>query len=123
MNRPNHIPRPQENTLANALRERGVELKQQYSDGYKCVDIYIPKAKLDIEVDGMGHFMLASQMISDFKREYWSERAGYHTIHIPNDFVERHDYLIKIVDALVEVVKLREVEIMKQKLERLANKV
>ena len=119
MRKPNHTPMPQENLLANALRKRNIELIQQYDDGHKTVDIYIPKAKLDIEVDGTQHFMEPHQMMRDFKREYWSERAGYHTIHIPNHFIDRQDYLIRIVDALIDVVKLREVELLKLKLQKL----
>jgi len=113
---PNHVPMPQENLLAKELQERNIELIQQYNDGHKTIDIYIPSAKLDIEVDGMDHYMVPRQIISDFKREYWSERAGYHTIHIPNKFIDREDYLLNIVDALVEVVKLRKEELLKDKL-------
>jgi len=116
---PNREPTLEENIFAKALIAKGIELKQQYNDGHKTVDIYIPKAKLDIEVDGMDHFMLPKQIISDFKREYWSERAGYHTIHIPNHFIENQDYLRRMVDALVDVVKLREEELLKLKLQKL----
>lgn len=119
----NHIPTKEENILAQKLRERGIDLCQQYYDGYKTIDIYVPKAKLDIEVDGMDHFMIPHQIISDFKREYWSERAGYHTIHIPNHFIKNKSYLDKIVEALAQVIKLREEELLKIRLQRLSKSI
>lgn len=120
MSRLNHTPTHQENLLAEALRDRKIEVIQQYSDGYKTIDLYLPKAKLDIEVDGMDHFMIVKQVHSDLQREYWSERAGYHTIHIPNFIIEKKEYLNKVVDTLVEVVNLLAEESLKTKLIQLS---
>lgn len=51
----NTIPTESELLLINTLRKRGLEVISQYWDGYKHVDIYVPEARLYIEVDGMQH--------------------------------------------------------------------
>ncbi len=74
----------------------------EFFDGYKHVDLFLPEAKINVEVDGDQHLINAEQIIRDFSREYYSERAGYHTLHIPN--AEALSYCEKIADALKEIV-------------------
>ena len=99
----NTKPSPQENKLVEALRLKGLEVVQQFWDGHKHVDIFIPVAKLDIELDDMGHFTNPNQILSDFNREYWSDKAGYYTFHIPYIAIDSI-YFDKIVSAIEQVV-------------------
>jgi len=41
-------------------------------DGYKHIDIAIPEAKINIEIDGVHHNYNAQQALSDLKRTYYS---------------------------------------------------
>lgn len=92
-----------ENKLAAALRDKGIIFEQQYWDGYKHIDIFVKSAKLNIEIDGIQHLTEPAQIISDFNREYWADKNGYYTLHIPNRAIESDDFE-KIVNAIVEVV-------------------
>jgi predicted alpha/beta hydrolase family esterase/very-short-patch-repair endonuclease len=89
--------------LATALRKRNIELETEHYDGHKHVDIYIPSAKLNIEIDGLQHYTEPSQIIADFKREYYSDKEGFSTFHITNQLIETH--LNQIADAIDEVVR------------------
>lgn len=89
--------------LADALRVRGVELELEHWDGYKHVDIYIPKDKLYIEVDGVPHYTQFKRIISDFNRDYFSFKDGFFTKHITNESIEEH--LDAIADAIASVAE------------------
>jgi len=89
--------------LANALRKRGVDLELEHWDGYKHVDIYIPKDNIYIEVDGMHHITKPDSIISDFNRDYFSFKEGFFTKHITNEAIETH--LEEIADAIAHVAK------------------
>ncbi|MDE2399943.1 MAG: DUF559 domain-containing protein [Patescibacteria group bacterium] len=106
-------PKPQPTKIAidlkNALENLGVEVEMEAFDGFKYVDIEIPKAKLDIEVDGVHHLTNSEQIIKDLNRGYWSTKDGYNTIHIPNEMVSK--YLKEISKALAEASKIREKKI------------
>lgn len=67
-----------------ALRKRGVPAKLEKFDGYKTIDIAIPEAKVNIEVDGAQHNFNARQALADLKRTYYSFKKGYLTLRIPN---------------------------------------
>ncbi|MES2288059.1 MAG: DUF559 domain-containing protein [Bacteroidota bacterium] len=88
--------------LANALRDKNIEVITEYWDGHKHIDIFIPSAKLNIEVDGLQHYFRSSQITADFKREYFSTQNGFYTLHIPNFLVKM--YLSRVVHAITEVV-------------------
>lgn len=92
--------------LANALKSRGIRVIEELDDGYKCVDIAIPRAKLNVEVDGIQHLTNATQIVKDLARGYYSHKNGYDTLHIPNEMI--HAHLDEIADALVEAVKIRQ---------------
>lgn len=90
-------------SLYFALKERGVPAQLEKFDGYKHIDIAIPQAKVNIEVDGGHHNYNNRQALSDLKRTYHSFLKGYLTLRIPNSLIEFHleetaDY---ITDMLV----------------------
>jgi very-short-patch-repair endonuclease len=104
---PNIMPTQQEILLAEELRKRGIELETEYWDGHKHIDIYIPKAKIALEIDGIQHFLNPNQVSSDFHRDYFSNKAGVFTKHIPNELIESH--LHQIADAIEKVIKMEEI--------------
>jgi very-short-patch-repair endonuclease len=89
-----------------ALDKRGVRSITEYPDGHKTIDIAIPEARLYIEVDGIQHLNNPEQIIKDFKRDYYSQREGFYTLHIHNDDIKNH--LNSIADAIVDVVRGRQ---------------
>lgn len=73
-----------------ALKERGVPAKLEKSDGFKTIDIAVPDAKVNIEVDGMHHAYNGKQALADLRRILHSYKKGYTTLRIPNALVQ-HD--------------------------------
>jgi len=71
-----------------ALKDREVPAKLEKSDGFKTIDIAIPHAKVNVEVDGGHHHYDARQALSDLKRMLYSFKKGYYTLHIPNSLVK-----------------------------------
>jgi len=71
-----------------ALKDRGVPAKLEKSDGYKSIDIAVPKSKVNIEVDGMHHSYSGKQALIDLKRTLHSFKKGYATLKIPNALTE-----------------------------------
>ncbi len=102
----NHIPTPEENKLAHELMKVGIEVKQQYQYDGKTVDIFIPDAKLTIEIDGEQHLIDPNQILSDFHREYYDEQKGIHTLHIPNSFIRDDIKFLEVVKAIRGVREL-----------------
>lgn len=100
--------------LKEALEKRGIKVEKEYSTGYMHVDLYLPEAKINIEVDGLQHLTDPEQIERDFHREYYSERKGYHTLHIPNPLVKEH--LNQIVEAITKVVFKAKQDIITSKL-------
>jgi len=92
--------------LREALEGRGVKVYVELNDGRKHVDLAIPRAKLNIEVDGIRHFTNPHQILADLGREYFSTKKGYSTMHIPNEMIRAH--LGDIAQALAEASKIRE---------------
>lgn len=88
--------------LHDALTQIGVEAYLEHPDGHKCIDIYVPKAKLYIEVDGSHHYTSARQIQTDFERDHKSDDDGFHTMHITNYAVETE--AIKIARAIRKIV-------------------
>lgn len=97
-------PKPSSSALMlnEALNAVGVETELEHFDGHKHVDIFIPKGKIYIEVDGVNHYTNHIQMVGDFKRNEYSTKDGFHTIHIPNEVVEKQ--AIKIARAIKKIV-------------------
>jgi len=71
-----------------ALKERGVPAKLEKSDGFKTIDIAVPHAKVNIEVDGGHHNYNPKQAMSDLRRTLHSFKRGYSTLRIPNSLAK-----------------------------------
>lgn len=59
-----------------ALKKRGVPAQMEKFDGFKQIDIAIPEAKVNIEVDGKHHNYDKQQALADLKRTYYSFLKG-----------------------------------------------
>jgi very-short-patch-repair endonuclease len=100
------IPTKEAVALKDALKIRGIRVYIEVSDGYKHIDLAIPRAKLNIEVDGIQHLTNPYQILADLNRGYYSNKRGFNTLHIPNEMI--HSHLEKIAEALAEAAKIRE---------------
>ncbi|MCW3071121.1 MAG: hypothetical protein JWO44_1011 [Bacteroidetes bacterium] len=96
-------------SLYFALRQRGVPAQLEKSDGFKTIDIAVPHAKVNIEVDGGHHNYNSKQAMSDLKRTLFSYKKGYSTLRIPNSLA-KHD-LNQAADLITEFL----IESRKQK--------
>ena len=92
--------------LKEALENMGVRVLVELHDGHKHIDLAIPNAKINVEVDGLQHLTDPEQIVSDLSRGYYSHKNGYDTIHIPNEMVRLH--LDEISMALAAAAKIRE---------------
>jgi very-short-patch-repair endonuclease len=101
---PNITPTEHTRRLADALIERGIRLELEHWDKHKHIDIYIPEAKIYIEVDGVPHYTRPEQLVSDFERDYYSFKEGFFTKHITNEAIDTH--CDAIADAVAKVVHL-----------------
>ena len=43
------------NLLTESLEKRGIKVEKEHSTGYMHIDLYLPDAKINIEVDGLQH--------------------------------------------------------------------
>jgi len=100
---------PQAIKLSNALKKRGINHKLEYSDGYKHVDIAINWAKLYIELEGKQHGFSAKQMIADDERDKYSQKDGYATKRIANEWVDQN--VNKLANSISVLAKKRYREI------------
>ncbi|MCU0431803.1 MAG: endonuclease domain-containing protein [Cytophagaceae bacterium] len=73
-----------------ALRRRGVPAVLEKNDGYKTIDIAVPEAKVNIEVDGGHHNFSHKQAMSDLQRTLYSYKKGFATLRIPNSLARYH---------------------------------
>lgn len=102
-------PTKEANDLKKALEEKGVLVYVELDDGHKHIDLAIPRAKLNIEVDGIKHLTDPYQILADLGRGYYSHKNGFNTMHIPNEMI--HSHLQEIAKALAEASKIREQKI------------
>ncbi|MEK7634925.1 MAG: DUF559 domain-containing protein [Patescibacteria group bacterium] len=98
-------PTIETNRLKSALENLGVRVLVEVDDGYKHIDLTIPDARINIEVDGNQHLTDVQQILSDLKRNHYSDDRGYDTIHITNTSIKEN--LIGISKALAEAAKIR----------------
>lgn len=91
-------------SLYFALKERGVPAELEKFDGFKHIDIAIPEARINIEVDGAHHNTNYRQALADLKRTYYSFLKGYYTIRIPNSLVYNDSVLNETADFLVDIL-------------------
>ncbi len=85
-----HMPTPEALKLFFELKKRRVPAQLEKFDGYKTIDIAVPDAKINIEVDGMHHNSNPKQAIADLKRTYYSFKKGYFTLRIPNALINNN---------------------------------
>lgn len=102
---PNITPTKQALALANALKKRGLEVLTEYWDGYKHVDLFIPSAKLYIEIDGLQHYTDPKQFKADLDRDHYSDDDKFFTKHISNQLIDSH--LEEIADAITKVASIQ----------------
>jgi very-short-patch-repair endonuclease len=98
-------PTQEASRLKSELEKRGVRVLVELHDGHKHIDLTIPKAKINIELDGIQHLTNPEQIVADLSRGYYSHKNGFDTMHIPNEMVRLH--LEKISNALAEAAKMR----------------
>ena len=96
----NPTPTKEASDLKKALEEKGVCVYRELDDGHKHIDLAIPKAKINVEVDGIQHLTNPKQILADLSRGYFSHKNGYDTMHIPNEMIRQH--LPEISEALAE---------------------
>lgn len=87
-----------------ALKSRKVKAQLEKWDGNKHIDIAIPTAKINIEIDGIHHNQSTRQALSDLKRTYYSYLKGYFTLRIPNSLVYNDDLTEETADYIAEMV-------------------
>lgn len=90
--------------LHAALTFVGVAAVLEHPDGHKCVDIYVPNAKLYIEVDGSQHYTEADQILIDFRRDYYSDKEGFRTLRLTNQAVVSQS--MKIARAIKKITNI-----------------
>lgn len=98
-------PTKEEDLLRKELENLGVRVRSQVPDGHKHIDLAIPDAKINIEVDGPRHWTNANQIVSDLERSHGSDDLGYYTIHISNDHINSE--VKKIANALAKAAEIR----------------
>ena len=102
---PKPEPTPQVLKLAQALEEKGIKLELEHWDGHKHVDIYIPSARLYIEVNGLMHYTDPETILRDLKRTHFSDGDDFDTLELTNQLVDSH--LEEITKAIFEIRKAR----------------
>lgn len=96
-------PTKQALALAQALEKRGVKVETEHFDGHKHVDIFIPEAKLYIEIDGLQHYTDPKQIIADLMHDHYSDDGAFSTKRFSNQLID--NYLDPIADAIALIVK------------------
>jgi very-short-patch-repair endonuclease len=99
--------------LMDALKKLGVHFIPEANDGHKHIDIRIPNAKLDVEVDGIQHLINPDQIITDIKRTDYSRVDGYETMRVHNTDLKEETGAI--ASAIAEVAAMREEELNNSK--------
>lgn len=98
-----NLPTPQAQALHSALIQRGIKCELEKSDGHKHIDIAIPWAKMNIEIDGIQHYIDTKQVKSDIQRNYYSMKKGFKTLRYPNFVIEK--YLDKVADSIAKIAR------------------
>ena len=104
-----NVPTQEARDLQEALKQKGVLVYVELYDGHKHIDLAIPRAKINVEIDGIKHLTDPNQILADLSRGYYSHKKGYDTMHIPNEMIRSH--LKEISEALAEASKIREKKI------------
>lgn len=90
-----------------ALKWHQVPAELEKWDGHKHIDIAVPKAKLNIEVDGSHHNTDLKQTLADLKRTYHSFKKGYFTLRIPNTLLYGdYNILDEVIALICEITEI-----------------
>lgn len=92
-------------SLYFALKARKVKAQLEKYDGFKKIDIAIPTAKINIEVDGKHHNTSTKQAFSDLQRTYYSFKKGYFTLRIPNSLLNDEEMTETTADYITDMIK------------------
>lgn len=101
------VSTPQAILLGYELEKRGIIVEREKWDGHKHIDLVIPRAHLNVEVDGKQHYENSHQILSDLKRSHHSDLKGWDTIHIPNAVIDNEQDLKRVSDALAMAARDR----------------
>lgn len=98
---------PEARKLYEVLIKLGIPAKLEHYDRHKHIDIAIPEAKINLEIDGMQHSYNHKQALSDLKRTYYSFKKGYVTLRIPNKLIhenlyETARYIKKLIESSID---------------------
>ena len=102
-------PTPAATLLKEALEGLGIRVLSEFWDGHKHIDLAIPEARINIEIDGLQHLTDPYQILADLNRSHYSDDLGYHTLHIHN--IEIKPNLEKIAVAIAEAVKIQKAKL------------
>ncbi|MBS3149685.1 hypothetical protein J4455_03250 [Candidatus Woesearchaeota archaeon] len=83
---------PEAIKLYTILIKMGFNAKLEQWDGFKHIDVAIPEAKINFEIDGMQHSYNEEQALADLKRTYYSFKKGYVTLHLPNKLIQEKPF-------------------------------
>lgn len=100
------VPTKETVALKEALEKLGIHVYVELDDGFKHIDLAIPKSRINVEIDGIQHLTDPNQILADLNRGYYSHKSGFNTMHIPNEMIRSH--LKEISEALAEASKIRE---------------
>lgn len=104
MTHPQPPATPQAKALYRVLKEKNINCVLEFWDEFKHIDITIPAAKINIELNGDWHYLNARQIMADLKRAKYSAKDNdFGTISIPNHFVDNH--LKEVAEAISQVAK------------------
>lgn len=93
---------PEAKKLYFELKKRGIPAELEKWDGHKHIDIAIPSAKINVEVDGGQHNFKSEQALADLRRTYFSFKKGYFTLRIPNSLIrDNFEETVRLVCGVV----------------------
>jgi very-short-patch-repair endonuclease len=96
--------------LSDALKRLNIEHRLEYYDGYKHVDIAVLWAKLYIEIEGRQHGFNPKQMLSDEKRDTFSQKEGFYTKRIPNEWIDSNAQRVAVGVAQIARRRYRQMK-------------
>ncbi len=96
---------PEARALKVALEGLGIRVLAELWDGHKHIDLTIPDAHINIEIDGVRHLTDPYQILADINRAHFSDNIGYNTLHIHNEEINTN--LKKIAVAIAEAAKIQ----------------
>lgn len=100
---------PEAASLRKALEKYGIRVLSEVYDGHKHIDLTIPDAHINIEIDGKQHLTNPDQILADLNRSHYSDDLGYRTLHIHNE--EIYENLEDIAIAIAEAAKIQEAKL------------